>query len=196
MDPRRFSPSAQRNREPILAALRRYLEPGAAVLEVASGSGEHAMHFARNMPEVTFQSTDRDPDARASIDAWHAEADLPNLRPSLRLDAAEPWPDIRADTVLSLNMVHIAPWAAAQGLIRNAARILPKRGQLILYGPFVRPDHPTAASNLAFDADLRARNPAWGIRNLTAITTEAAGFDPLEIIGMPANNLMLVFRRA
>ena len=196
MDPRRFSPSAQRNREPILAALRRHLDGGTTVLEVASGSGEHAAHFARNMPEVTFQPTDRDPEALASIDAWRAGANLPNLRPSLRLDAAEPWPALRTDTVLSLNMVHIAPWAAAEGLVRNAARILPTRGLLILYGPFIRPDRPTAASNLAFDADLRARNPTWGIRSLTAITAEATSFDPPEIVEMPANNLMLVFRHA
>lgn len=196
MDARRFSPSAQRNREPILAALRPRLRPGAHVLEIASGSGEHAVFFARAMPDVTFQPTDRDLDARASIDAWVADAALPNLRPSRHLDAAEPWPDIAADTVLSLNMIHIAPWAAARGLVCGATGTLPQAGQLILYGPFFRPGHPAAASNIAFDADLRARDPAWGIRDLTAIIAEAAGFMPPEIVEMPANNLMLVFCRA
>lgn len=196
MDPRRASPSAQRNREPILAALRSRLRPDAHVLEIASGSGEHAVFFARALPEVTFQPSDLDQDARASIDAWVIDAALSNLRPSCHLDAAEPWPDIRADTVLSLNMTHIAPWAATRGLVRGAARILPQAGQLILYGPFLRAGHPTAPSNLAFDADLRARDSAWGIRDLAAIVAEAAEFDPPEIIDMPANNLMLVFRRA
>ncbi len=195
MDPRRFSPSASRNRDPILVALRPRLKPRAKVLEIASGSGEHAVYFAQNLPEVTFQPTDRDPDACASIDAWVADAALPNLRPSLRLDVTEPWPDIEADTVLSMNMVHIAPWSAAQGLIRGAAVALSPGGQLILYGPFFRRDLPTAPSNLAFDADLWARNPDWGIRDLQAIADEAAAFATPEVVEMPANNLMLVFRR-
>lgn len=195
MDPRRFSASASRNRDPILAALRSRLEVGTTVLEIASGSGEHALYFAQNLPEITFQPTDRDPDACASIDAWVAEAALPNLRPSLRLDVTEAWPELAADTVLSLNMVHIAPWEAAKGLVHGAAHVLPAGGQLILYGPFFRAGQPTVASNLAFDADLRARNLAWGIRNLQAIEDEATAFAAPEIVEMPANNLMLVFRR-
>ncbi len=195
MDPKRVSPSAARNRDPILAALRRLLGPGTTVLEIASGSGEHALHFARNLPDVTFQPSDRDPDARASIDAWAAEAALPNLRASVFLDVAGPWPEFRADTVLSLNMIHIAPWQAGQGLIQGAARLLPPDGALILYGPFVRAGHATAPSNLAFDADLRQRDPRWGLRHIDAIAAEASAFAPPEILDMPANNLMLVLRR-
>jgi SAM-dependent methyltransferase len=194
-DPRRFAPAAARNRDPILAALRPRLPGAGLVLEVASGSGEHAIHFAAALPGLTFQPSDADPDARASIDAWAAEAALPNIRPAIALDAATlPWPVAAADVVLCINMIHIAPWAACEGLVRGAAGL---GAALVLYGPFRRAGAHTAPSNEAFDADLRARDPSWGVRDLEAVATLAAaqGYVAPEIVEMPANNLMLVFRR-
>jgi SAM-dependent methyltransferase len=194
-DPRRFAPAAARNRDPILAALRPRLPGAGLVLEVASGSGEHAIHFAAALPGLTFQPSDADPDARASIDAWAGEAALPNIRPAIALDAATlPWPVAAADVVLCINMIHIAPWAACEGLVRGAAGL---GATLVLYGPFRRAGAHTAPSNEAFDADLRARDPSWGVRDLEAVATLAAaqGYVAPEIVEMPANNLMLVFRR-
>jgi SAM-dependent methyltransferase len=191
---RRQAPAVARNRAAILDVLRPHLPPRGLVLEVASGSGEHTAHFAEALPHLTFQPSDPDPDARASIDAW-AEG-LANVRPALTLDAAaEGWPIERADTVVCINMIHISPWAAAIGLIRGAARLLPPDGTLFLYGPYFRPGVTTAPSNLAFDSDLRARNPAWGLRDLDAVAALAAahGFAAPQIIEMPANNLSLVF---
>lgn len=195
MDARLSSPSVERNRDPILAALRPLLPPAGMVLEVASGSGEHIAHFAAAMPGLEFQPSDPSPEARASIDAWCGS--LPNVRPTLDLDAARPdWPPLRADAVLCVNMIHIAPWTAAQGLVEGAARVLPAGGLLALYGPFLRNGTHTAPSNAAFDADLRARNPAWGVRGLeeVAALTTAAGFGPPDIKAMPANNLLVAFR--
>jgi len=197
-DARLYAPAAARNRDAILAVLRRHLPPEGLVLEVASGSGEHALHFAASLAGLVFQPTDPDPTARASIDAWARAARLPNLRPALALDAAtEDWPITHADAVLCINMVHIAPWRATEGLMRGAARLLPPGGALILYGPFRRDGRHTASSNAAFDADLRARNPAWGVRDLEAVTAEAVarGFGPPVVEPMPANNLALVVRR-
>ncbi len=195
MDARLSSPSVERNRDPILAALRPLLPPAGMVLEVASGSGEHIAHFAAAMPGLEFQPSDPSPEARASIDAWCGG--LPNVRPALDLDAARPdWPPFRADAVLCVNMIHIAPWAAAPGLVEGAARVLPAGGLLALYGPFLRNGTHTAPSNAAFDADLRARNPAWGVRGLeeVAALATAAGFGPPDITAMPANNLLVAFR--
>lgn len=196
-DPRRVAPAAARNRDPILAVLRRVLPPSGLVLEVASGTGEHAAHFAAALPALRFQPSDPDPASRASIDAWCAG--LPNVRPALALDAAAAkWPLDHADAVLCINMVHISPWAATLGLLRGAARLLPPGGPLVLYGPYRRAGVPTAPSNDAFDADLRARNPAWGLRQLEEVAAEAAaaGFGLPEIVEMPANNLTVIFRRA
>jgi SAM-dependent methyltransferase len=200
-DARREAPAAARNRGPILAVLRRHLPArGGLVLEVASGTGEHAVHFAAALPALVFQPSDPDPEARASADAWARGSRLSNLRPALALDAAAPpedWPLARADAVLCVNMIHIAPWTAALGLVRGAARLLPPGGPLILYGPFRRGGRHTAPSNAAFDAALRAQDPAWGVRDLEAVAEEAAarGFGPPEVEAMPANNLTLVFRR-
>lgn len=197
-DARRHAPAAARNREPILAVLRRHLPETGLVLEVSSGTGEHAVHFAAALPGLTWQPSDPDPDARASIAAWAAEAGLPNLRPPLALDAAtEDWPVARADAVLCINMIHIAPWAAGLGLLRGAARRLPPGGPLILYGPYRRGGRHTAPSNAAFDAGLRAQDPRWGVRNLEAVAEAAAatGFGPPSVEEMPANNLTVVFRR-
>jgi hypothetical protein len=196
-DARREAPAVARNRDAILAVLRGLLPEHGLLLEVASGSGEHALHFAPALPGLTFQPTDADPDARASIDAWCTG--VANIRPALALDAAAPgWPVDRADAVLCINMIHIAPWAACQGLMRGAARILPPDAPLVLYGPFRRDGAHTAPSNAEFDESLRARDPEWGVRDLEAVAAEAAGagFGPPAIIAMPANNLIVAFRRS
>ena len=194
----RTAPAATRNREPILAVLRTVLPERGLVLEVASGTGQHAAWFAQALPGLTWQPSDPDPDALESIAAWRATADLPNLKPPVALDAASPvWPIERADAVLCTNMVHISPWAATQGLLRGAARLLPANAPLILYGPYRRADVPTAPSNEAFDASLRSRDERWGLRDLEAVESEAAlnhlRFE--RLFEMPANNLTLVFRR-
>ncbi|RAI60866.1 DUF938 domain-containing protein [Roseicella frigidaeris] len=196
---RRHAPATQRNRDPILAVLRRVLPARGLVLEVSSGTGEHAVHVAAALPGLVWQPSDPDPAARASIAAWAGEARLPNLRPPLALDAAAPdWPLDRADAVVCINMLHIAPWAAGLGLLRGAARLLPTGGPLILYGPYRQGGRHTAPSNAAFDASLRAQDPDWGLRDLEAVAeaAAAAGFGAPEIIAMPANNLALTFRRA
>jgi SAM-dependent methyltransferase len=196
----RTSPSTARNREPILRVLEARLSDGARVLEIASGAGEHAVFLARALPQVRWRPTDRDPDARASIAAWRAAADLPNLEAPLALDAADPagWPDEPVDAVVCINMIHIAPWAAAEGLMAGAGRRLPTGGRLFLYGPFVEADVPTAPSNLAFDESLRGRDPAWGLRRLDEVVALAArhGLALTERIAMPANNLTLIFAKA
>jgi hypothetical protein len=165
------------------------------VLEIASGSGEHCACFAAALPALTFQPSDPDPVARASCDAWCAG--LANVRAALALDAAEAiWPVARADAVLCINMAHIAPWAATRGLLRGAARVLPQGAPLVLYGPWFREGVEAAPGNIAFDADLRARDPDWGVRRLEDLVAEAgADFAAPGIIAMPANNLTLVLRR-
>ena len=194
----RSAPAAARNREPILRVLRDVLPRPARVLEIASGTGEHAVWFSSALPELTWQPTDHDPDALQSIAAWRDMAGPPNLLPPLRLDAAaDTWPVAQADAVIAINMVHIAPWSVTQGLIAGAARVLTQGGLLFLYGPFREGGVHTAASNAAFDADLRARDPSWGIRDLDEIAALASqhGFTAPERIAMPANNLSVVFRR-
>ncbi len=193
-DPRIAAPAAARNREPILAVLRRVLPSRGRVLELASGSGEHAVHFAAGLPGIVFQPSDPDAARRASIAAYAADAGLPNLLAPIDVDAAAPWPAVAADAVLCINMIHIAPWAAAEGLVRGAAGL---GAMLVTYGPYRRHGRHTAPSNAAFDVDLRARNPAWGIRDLEAVAGLAAahGYAPPEIVAMPANNFILVFRR-
>jgi SAM-dependent methyltransferase len=192
------APAAARNREPILRVLRDILAPSARVLEIASGTGEHAVWFSSALPGATWQPTDLEPEALGSIAAWRDVSGLPNLLPPLPLDAAaEAWPIDRADAVVAINMVHIAPWTATEGLIAGAARILGRGGLLFLYGPFREGGVHTGAGNAAFDADLRAQDPCWGIRDLDDIATLARGhgFEAPERIAMPANNLSLVFRR-
>ena len=195
-DARMHAPATLRNREAILAVLRSHLAPVGFVLEIASGSGEHVVHFAAALPSVVFQPSDPDADRRASIDAWAAASGLANIRPALALDAAAAWPVLQAAAVLCMNMIHIAPWTAARGLIRNAARVMGPDGMLFLYGPFRRGGTHTAPSNVAFDQELRGRNPEWGIRDLEAVAAEAAacGFGSPETVAMPANNLSVVFR--
>jgi hypothetical protein len=195
----RTAPSTARNREPILHALKPRLPASGLVLEIASGAGEHAVYNAAALPGLQWRPTDPDPDALASIAAWREHAALPNLLPPLRLDAADPdsWPVDRADAIVNINMIHISPWAATEGLMTGAGRLLPSGGLLFLYGPYIEADVETAPSNLAFDASLRSRNPAWGIRRLDEVAALAAqhGLELSERIAMPANNLVLVFRR-
>ena len=195
---RRSAPAALRNREPIAEVLEQWLPPRGLVLEVASGTGEHALHFAERFPKLDWQPSDVNAGALASIDSWRMAAGLPNVRAPLELDAASgDWPIDRADAVLSINMVHISPWASALGLIAGAARILPADGPLILYGPWIKADAPTAQSNLDFDADLKRRDPRWGLRRVEDFAAAAAehGLPLVEVKSMPANNLMLLFRR-
>lgn len=194
-DARQHAPATARNRDPILEVLRRLAPPSGTILEVASGSGEHAAHFAQALPGLVFQPSDPDPSRRASIDAW-CEG-IPNVRPALALDAAgTDWPAGSYDLVLCCNMIHIAPWSAAEGLVAGAWRVLAPGGVLLLYGPFRRQGISTAPSNEAFDASLRAQNPAWGLRELEAVDALArpAGFGPPEITEMPANNLCVAWR--
>ena len=197
-DVRRSAPAALRNREPIAQVLGDWLPAAGLVLEIASGTGEHAVYFAGRFPKLEWQPSDIHPDALASIQAWRAQADLANVRPPLVIDAGEPgWPVERADAMLSINMVHISPWRSALGLLDGAARLLPEGGPLILYGPWLSDAAETAPSNLAFDADLKSRDPSWGLRRVEHFGAEAAkrGLALVETRPMPANNLMLLVRR-
>lgn len=195
----RVSPSTARNREPILEVLGPRLPASGLVLEIAAGAGEHAVHNAAALPHLQWQPTDPDPEALISIAAWRDHAALPNLLPPLRLDASDPdsWPVAQADAVVNINMIHISPWAAAEGLMAGAGRLLPAGGLLYLYGPYLESDVETAPSNLAFDQSLKDRNPAWGLRRLDDVTALAArhGLMLAERIAMPANNLSVIFRK-
>jgi len=196
---KRHAPATARNREPIGAVLREVLPARGTVLEVASGTGEHAAFFARLFPHLDWQPSDADPQAVASIEAWAADSGAPNLLPPLLLDAAsERWPVERADAILCVNMVHISHWAATVGLMRGAGRLLARGAPLVLYGPYRRRDVPTGRSNEAFDADLQARDPEWGIRALEDVTAEAEanGLRFERVVEMPANNLTALFRKA
>lgn len=196
---KRHAPATLRNRDAIAAVLGDWLPASGTVLEVASGSGEHAVHFAAAFPKLGWQPSDPDPAALVSIGAWSAEAGLPNIAAPLHLDASAPdWPLGHADALLCINMVHISPWAATLGLFAGAARLLGPGAPLILYGPYIEAAVATADSNLAFDASLRSRNPAWGLREVEAVVDAAArhGFRFAERRAMPANNLMLLFRRS
>lgn len=197
-DARLHAPSAQRNRDAILAVLRDVLPREGLVLEIASGSGEHVLHFAQALPSLTFQPSDPSPEARASIAAWIAESGLANIRPPLELDASgDARPALVPAAILCINMIHIAPWAAAEGLFEKAGAMLASGAVLYLYGPFRRPGRPLEPGNAAFDESLRSRNPEWGLRDLGVVTAlaEANGFTAPEIVEMPANNLSLIFRR-
>lgn len=197
-DARRSAPAAQRNREPIAEVLSEWLPDSGLVLEVASGTGEHAVWFAERFPRLDWQPSDAHPDALSSIAAWQKGAGRSNLLPPIVVDASNPadWPIQRADAVLNINMAHISPWAASLGLIVGASRVLPAGGPLILYGPWLKDDIHTAPSNRAFDADLKARDPEWGLRRVEDFAEAAAieGFQLIETRAMPANNLMLLFR--
>lgn len=195
---RRSAPAALRNREPIADVLAGWLPERGLVLEIASGTGEHGVFFARRFPAIEWQPSDCDSEARQSIAAWVAQAGLPNLREPLVIDAGSPdWPVERAAALFNANMAHISPWAASLGLIAGASRVLAPGGPLILYGPWLKDDIETAPSNLAFDADLKRRDPEWGLRRVEDFAAAAAakGLMLAEWRQMPANNLMLLFRR-
>ncbi len=197
-DPRQYRPHVARNRDAILDVLRRVLPAKGFVLEIASGSGEHAVYFAVSLPALTWQPTDPNSEALASTAAHGIDAGLPNLLPPLQLDVtAAQWPVARADAVICCNMIHIAPWAACEGLLAGAARILPPGGVLYLYGPYKIGGRHTAPTNQEFDERLRAQNAAWGIRDLdeVAALAERHGFALAETVPMPANNLSVIFRR-
>ncbi|HEY2772774.1 MAG TPA: DUF938 domain-containing protein [Candidatus Binatia bacterium] len=197
-DLRRHAPAASRNREPILAVLRRVLPERGSVLEIAGGSGEHAVHFAAALPGLRWRATDADPDSVASIAAWRRSGGTPNLMVPRLLDVAgADWGDETYDAIFSANMIHISPWAACLGLLAGAGRHLATGGVLILYGPFRIDGQHTAASNEAFDADLRSRNPQWGVRDLGDVDREALrhGLVLEERTEMPANNQTVVWRK-
>ncbi|MCJ2069662.1 class I SAM-dependent methyltransferase [Methylobacterium sp. J-030] len=193
------APAVARNRDAILDVLRRVLPVRGTVLEIASGSGEHAIHFAAALPGLTWLPSDPEPEARRSVAAHTGRAGLGNILPPLTLDArAASWPVGRVDAIVCINMIHIAPWTATEGLMAGAGRALSAGGILFLYGPFREGGHHTADSNAAFDESLRARDPDWGVRDREAVTAEAArhGLIAAERMAMPANNLSLTFRRA
>jgi len=197
-DHRQYAPATVRNRDFILDVLRDVLPTTGVILEIASGSGEHVIHFARNLPSLVFQPSDPEPDALLSVAAWMKAAEVTNVRAPIVVDASRsPWPIASADGIICINMVHISPWDASVGLIRGAAAILPPGSPLYLYGPYKRKGFATAPSNEAFDRNLRDRNPIWGLRDLEAIAAIAlsAGFSIPDITEMPANNLSIVFRR-
>ncbi len=204
-DQRRHAPAAERNAAPILAVLQRTLPATGTVLEIASGTGQHAAFFAPRLASRRWQPTEPDPELRRSIAAWSATAATDTLLPVIDLDAGAPlWPVETAPppepicAIVAINMIHIAPWAACLGLLAGAGRILPPRGVLYLYGPFSRDGRHTAPSNAAFDSGLRRRDAAWGIRDVGAVAHAAAavGLAPHDDIAMPANNLSLIFRRS
>jgi SAM-dependent methyltransferase len=194
------SPAAARNRDPIAEVLRPRLPAVGTVLELASGSGEHAVHNARAFPRLDWQPSDFDLQALASIAAWRRQTELPNLLEPVRIDATAPetWPLARADAVVCINMIHISPWAATEGLMRGASRLLPPGGGLFLYGPYLEDGVETAPSNLAFDQSLKDRDPRWGLRRLEEVTALAAahGLAFEERIAMPANNLVVIYRKS
>lgn len=194
---RRRSPAAARNREPIAAVLAELLPTTGSVLEIASGTGEHVAHFAQGFPALDWQPSDPDPAALASIASW--TAGLPNVSTPIAIDATEAgWPVERADAVYCANMVHISPWDATLGLMAGASAVLASGAPLILYGPYLRGDVATAPSNLDFDASLKARDARWGLRSVEDVraAAEVRGLAFERLVGMPANNLVLVFRKA
>lgn len=214
VDARQFAPATQRNREPILQVLQQVLPPDGAVLEISSGTGEHAVFLAPRLRSPAWITSDPSPEARASIAAWQAYSAADNLYGPVALDVREaPWPveqsplpeplqaldlaqqPIRA--IVNINMIHIAPWAACLGLMAGAERLLPAAGILYLYGPFKQNGQHTAPSNATFDASLQARNPEWGVRDLEAVIAIAQQhqLSLLKTVDMPANNLSVIFQR-
>jgi SAM-dependent methyltransferase len=197
-DGRLLAAAADRNQAPILEVLQRELPPSGLVLEIASGTGQHVAHFAKSLPQLSWQPSDPDPEFRRSISLWTALENLANVNVPIMLDVRQqPWPIAAADAIVCINMVHIAPWAAAQALFEGARQVLPHEGLLYLYGPFRRGGDHTSPSNARFDADLRARDPEWGLRDVEALAAVGSdtGFALADTVAMPANNLSLVFRK-
>jgi len=202
---RRDAPATRRNRDPILGILARWLAPAAGgsatndVLEIASGTGQHAAYFAEAMPHLRWHPSDADRDALESIEAWRSEVARGWVAPPILLDVHRAdWGVAPVEAIFNANMIHIAPWAVAEGLFAGAGRVLRPGGLLFLYGPFRVGGRHTAPSNEAFDADLRRRDPAWGVRDLERVVEEAerGGLRLVETNEMPANNKLLVFRRS
>lgn len=192
------APSTARNREPIGDVLERLLPHPIRVLEIASGTGEHAVYFGERFPWLIWQPSERDPDRFASIEAWRGEAGLPNVAPPLLLDVLQqPWPVDEVDAIFCANMIHISPWEAAEGLFRGAAKVLASGGLLVLYGPFREGERHTSESNRSFDGELRSKDPRWGVRDRFEVEALGKGEGLLlqELVPMPANNQLLVFRR-
>ncbi len=197
-DRRMFSPSTERNRCHILPILQRALPDTASVLEVGSGTGEHAVYFCAHMPGLHWQPTEGDPAAIDSITAWISHSGLSNIEAPLELELnSEAWPVQHADAVVAINVLHYSPWSSTAALFRGAARMLPKGGIVYCYGPYRRNGAHTAPSNAAFDEWLHGIDPRFGVRDLEAVEAEARehGFLLDEVIEMPANNFSLIFRR-
>lgn len=191
-------PATLRNRDVILDVLRGVLPATGLVLEIASGSGEHVVHFARALPGLAFQPSDPEAAALQSITAWTQDTGAANVLPPVMLDAAaDRWPIDSADAILCINMIHISPWRATEGLFRGASKLLSEGSPLYLYGPYRRAGVVTAPSNEAFDDSLKSRNPEWGLRDLETVAAlaRAEGFSAPAVTEMPANNLSVVFRR-
>ncbi len=198
-DRRIYSAACERNREALLDVLRRVLPRQGRVIEIAAGTGMHALHFARNLPALEWVPTDPDSEARASIEAWRLDAQIENLQPAQKLDTREhPWDIGEADAILCSNMIHIAPWESAVGLFRGADRMLVESGVIVTYGPYRFPGRDAVPSNENFDASLRARNPEWGVRSIDDVTQVAQdwGFTRQETVSMPANNHSILWSRA
>ena len=194
---KRYAPATERNRDVIAETLVNVLPAEGVVLEIASGTGEHAVHFAQLFLGITWQPSDPDPIAIASINAWRADCPVPNVRSAMLLDASADWQIAHADAIVCINMAHISTWAATVGLVRNAAHILPQSAPLFIYGPFRQHDVPLAEGNATFDAALRQQNVEWGLRYVEDITKEARDVCLTldQIIPMPSNNLSLIFCR-
>ncbi|KQW84073.1 DUF938 domain-containing protein [Brevundimonas sp. Root1279] len=195
------SPATARNTGPILEVLKAHMPARGRVLEIASGAGEHAVAFASALPGLEWTPSDPSSEARASIAAWAAQAGPPNLGPGLALDMLDPatWPEGTFEALVCINMIHISPWGATEGLMTLAgSRLVRPGGLLVTYGPYREAETPTAASNEAFDASLKSRDPAWGLRDRDAVAAEAKkhGLALTLRLAMPANNLMLLFRAA
>ena len=197
-DGRWVAPAAERNKGPILEVLQRVLPPRGVVLEIGSGTGQHVVHFAKALSQLSWQPSDPDAENRQSIALWSRVEELGNVRAPLALDVRErPWPIDAADAIVCINVVHVSPWAATLALFDGVRGVLPSEGVLFLYGPYRRGGRHTAPSNEKFDADLRAHNPEWGLRDIDELAEVAdrVGFALAEIVDMPANNFSLVFRR-
>ena len=197
-DGRKVAPAADRNKGPILEVLRRVLPAHGLVLEIGSGTGQHVVHFARALPGLFWQPSDPDREHLRSIGAWSHVENLANVLAPLELDVCKhPWPIAAADAIVCINMIHVSPWAATEVLIAGAREMLPREGVLFLYGPYRRHGRHTALSNEAFDADLRAHDPAWGLRDMEEVEKSGsrAGFALVETVAMPANNFSIVFRK-
>jgi len=197
-DGRWYARAAERNRGPILEVLTRVLPPSSLVLEIGSGTGQHVAHFAKHLPRLAWQPSEPDAGLRRSAALWIRNERLSNVRDPVALDVrARPWPVTAADAIVCINVVHVSPWATTQALLEGAHELLPPGGVLYLYGPYRRRGRQTAPSNEAFDADLRAHDPAWGLPEIETVSEAAdrVGLELAEVIDMPANNFSLIFAR-